>query len=472
MSGRTPSFAAPERFVKRADDAAHAARLRRQAELLAIGQFSGVVRLVALEGLPDDPVLITTRVDGPDLARRPELTVDEVAGLVVELARTLADLHDHGVVHGAVMAEHVLLSSDGRPVLCGFGYGARTGEPPVAEGPLPDPAVDPARARGAPLSPASDVFALGALLDRLLDTAGRATSSQTQVHALRAVAARALVADPALRPSARSIAEAVRHAAPSACLPGRVPFVTAGLDGRDATARDLPEPEMDAERALRAGPALQALRGRGGATHLPVGRRRHSPKAIAGLVLLTVPLVGLVVRASTGGSARPRSEVDVPTSASAPSTSLPAPHTAVPETEVPPPPTTGAVPAGCPAVTALLAADTDADGCPEVLRWEAGVVEAGDRRWSVGQPGDVAVTGDWACAGVATLAVLRPSTGQVFVFDGWATLGHDLSAPQALRVEGGFALRAAELDADPCPDLVVERAGRPPATVPLAVDRP
>ena len=466
MSGGNHVSAAPGHFVRTAADAGHAARLRRQAELLSVVDVPGVVRLLALDGPPDDPVLVTARVDGPDLSHGPELAVEEVAGLVVEIAGTLADLHDLGVVHGAVMAEHVLLSVDGRPVLCGFGYGARTGEPPVAEPPLPEPAVDPARAGGDPLSPSSDVLALGALLHGMLDKAGTATSSQAEVGALRAVAARTSVADADLRPSARALAEAVRHAAPSARLPG-----PARLGSTESSAR----PQTDTRNTLRAGPALQALRGRGGANHLPLGRRGPNLKAVAGLALAAVVLGALVVRAATGGSTHPRLAADrpVPPPASSPSPPETTPDTTPRPTHAPSPPATGSPPPpGCPAVAGLLTADTDGDGCAEALRWEAGVVQAGDRRWSVGQPGDVAVTGDWSCRGVATLAVLRPSTGQVFVFDGWATRGLDVSAPQAARVEGAFALRVAQLDADSCPDLVVERAGRPPARVPLPVGRP
>lgn len=456
--------AAPGHFVRRAGDPAHATRLRRQAELLAVADVPGAVKLVTLEGPPDEPVLLTVRVDGPDLSRGPELTVDEVAGLVVELAGTVAGLHELGVVHGAVMAEHVLLSSDGRPVLCGFGYGARTGEPPLAEAPLPEAALDPARAAGDPLLPASDVLALGALLDALLDATAPANAGRADVDALRAVASRTMAPAPDLRPSARSVAEAVRHAAPSARLPSP-PSLGSGDDRAPRST--------DALKPLRAGSALQGLRRGRGANHLPIGRRRHRPKAavLVGAVLAAVVLGALVVRAATGGSGRSRPQVGSAAPASRPTT-LPPPDTALVATTLPSPPTAGALPPpGCPAVAGLLAADTDGDGCAEALRWEAGVVAAGDRRWSVGQAGDVAVTGDWTCAGVATLAVLRPGTGQVFVFDRWAARGEELAAPQAARVEGAFALRTAELDADACPDLVVERSGRPPATVPLPGER-
>jgi hypothetical protein len=127
----------------------------------------------------------------------------------------------------------------------------------------------------------------------------------------------------------------------------------------------------------------------------------------------------------------------------------------------------GAPARSCPLVTALLAADTDGDGCSEPLRWVDGVVEAAGRRWSVGRPGDVPATGDWSCSGRSSLAVLRPDTGQVFVFGGWAGPGRDVAAPLAARVEGAFALRPADLDGDGCLDLLVERAGGPPVTVPV-----
>ncbi|HEV3400778.1 MAG TPA: hypothetical protein VG078_03065 [Acidimicrobiales bacterium] len=120
----------------------------------------------------------------------------------------------------------------------------------------------------------------------------------------------------------------------------------------------------------------------------------------------------------------------------------------------------------CPEVTAPLSADTDGDGCPEALRWADGIVEAGGGRWSVGRPGDLVVTGDWACRGMSTLALLRPGTGDVFVFDGWASPGQDVAATARARVDGAFALRPSDLDADGCPELLVERTGGPPVRVP------
>ncbi|MCA1684319.1 MAG: hypothetical protein LC708_04245, partial [Actinobacteria bacterium] len=130
-------------------------------------------------------------------------------------------------------------------------------------------------------------------------------------------------------------------------------------------------------------------------------------------------------------------------------------------------PAPAAIRPGCSDAPGSLIADTDADGCPEALRWTDGVVEAGDRRWAVGQAGDRVAVADWSCSGRATLALLRPATGEVFVFDGWARSGHDVVAESAGRVEGGFAIRAADTG-DGCPRVAVERGDGPPVTLAAA----
>jgi hypothetical protein len=63
------------------------------------------------------------------------------------------------------------------------------------------------------------------------------------------------------------------------------------------------------------------------------------------------------------------------------------------------------------------------------------------------------------------LAVLRPATGDVFAFAGWATAGEDVSAPRLATVAGGTTLRAADLDGDGCHELVVERLTGAPAVL-------
>jgi hypothetical protein len=53
---------------------------------------------------------------------------------------------------------------------------------------------------------------------------------------------------------------------------------------------------------------------------------------------------------------------------------------------------------------------------------------AGGVRYAVGLPDDVVVVADWACTGQPTAAVLRPSTGGLYVFDAWAGPGATANA--------------------------------------------
>ena len=120
-------------------------------------------------------------------------------------------------------------------------------------------------------------------------------------------------------------------------------------------------------------------------------------------------------------------------------------------------------------MSSVLLADVDGDGCLDALRYADGVLEAAGRRWSVGQAGDVAATGDWSCRGVRTLALLRPSTGEVFPLAGW---DGEVTARAAARVEGGQALRAADVDRDGCHELVVERGAQPAEVLRLSRPQP
>ena len=63
-----------------------------------------------------------------------------------------------------------------------------------------------------------------------------------------------------------------------------------------------------------------------------------------------------------------------------------------------------------------------------VLAPDGPIVEFDGQRYQVGRPGDVAVVGDWAgddggCNGSSTVVLLRPETGELFAFSGWAETG-------------------------------------------------
>ncbi len=385
------------------------ARIAREAELLTAARHPGVVELVGIEGDPLDPVLVTQRVEGQTLASAGPLSRAEAAGITAALASTLANVHQQGVVHGAVTPEHVIIGPGGRPVLCGFGHGGRAGA----------------------LDPAIDVHGLGTLLRSLLTEARRPPSDP-----LLRLAEDATAPEAAQRPTAARFAAAINEIVPDACLPGATVAANAG-----------------ALEALRRAHAAPSFRG-----YKKSRRRRPVLVAAAGILVVSAGALAFNSLSGPGGEAAapipepllPSAEQSTPTTSTtlAPvvvSSGLPAPT--------------------CAPVDGILAADTDGDGCPEALTFSGGVLEAGAARWSVGDAGDQVSTGDWACRGRAGLAVLHPPTGDVFVFDGWAAPGHDLVASRAIRVEGGFALRSGGSRSG-CPQLLVDRSDGPPVAVP------
>jgi hypothetical protein len=414
--------------------AEEAARLMREADLLEAARHPGVADLVGVDGTGVGSMLLTAHVEGPTLAAVGPLPLEEAAGLLAALASTLADLHELGLVHGAVCPEHVIIGPGGRPVLCGLAYGGR-----VAEAAGPAPALgkaftDPARVEAATLSPAFDVFGVGALARFL-------APNPPPGHALGRVAEDAMVDEPDARPPARVVADALQEEVPAARLP-----------------RGLVAPSPAPAQAAPADPLATLRRSGAGARRWPRPRFSMALAATASVVVVG----GAIALASSANppapepvmemSAAPPLEVQPgPTTTRAGLTST-STSTSLTTT------TTAAARRDCPVSSAVLQADIDGDGCPDALRYTDGLLEAGGVRWALGQAGDQVAAGDWGCQGTRTLALYRPSTGEVFRFDGWATPGQDVKATAVVRVPGGVAIRAADVDRDGCHEAVVERA--------------
>jgi hypothetical protein len=84
------------------------------------------------------------------------------------------------------------------------------------------------------------------------------------------------------------------------------------------------------------------------------------------------------------------------------------------------------------------------------------VLEAGGRQYRVGQPGDAVLVEDWDCDGEATPALLRPATGEVFVFPRWIDDG-TLAVRPAVQLDDARAL-LSEVGDGACPTLAVRTA--------------
>ena len=142
------------------------ARLTREARMLTLARHPGVVTLIGLERTPERARLTTAGTGSHTLATWPCPSAERAAGVIAALAETVADLHQLGIAHGRITADHVLIDQDGRPVLTGFaeavcGTGGAGGAdvvgavdvPPVP----PVPPVQPIQAHRDRLRPPSGV---------------------------------------------------------------------------------------------------------------------------------------------------------------------------------------------------------------------------------------------------------------------------------------------------------------------------
>ncbi|MEA2902554.1 MAG: eukaryotic-like serine/threonine-protein kinase, partial [Actinomycetota bacterium] len=230
----------------------------------------------------------------------------------------------------------------------------------------------------------------------------------------------------------------------------------------DAVIADGPEVE-DADAGVTVGAPVATAEPRRAVAGPPPAHRRRVPLRSAAAVgaVATVAAAGLLLLAPWSSPAAD----DAPAAASTPptpSTRPQPPSTTAPTTTRPLP----TVRSDCNSPASVLIADVDGDGCPDALRYADGILEGAGTRWALGQAGDQVAVGDWSCRGARTVVLLRPSTGDVYRFDGWAVgTVESVTAVRVATVAGGQAVRAADVDRDGCHELVVERGELPPQVV-------
>lgn len=355
--------------VKRAEGTRQRSRLAHEAAMLAHARHPGVVRVVEYRTGEDVDELITEFAGAATLADHAPAEVTAVAGLGAAIADIVADLHQAGLAHGALHADHVVLGARRRPVLCGFSSAT----------------LDAGAHQG-------DVVALGHLLAELL--AGSAPGRRGPARRSHTLVAGAV--DAAVSGSATARELAMRLAV--------VPGATIAAD----------DDRGDVDIAPDAGPAEGTRTWRHRVVALPHGPQRPARRHVVGLGVGLALVVSLLVagpamrgRGAEGRLAPPAAVVDV--IAPRPPTTPPAP-----------PPRSAAVLVPAPEDCAA-GPDVDGDGCGDDTEVVGHLIRHGATWFRVGDPGDAVVLGHWGCAEVATPAVLRPATGEVFVFDRWPT---------------------------------------------------
>ncbi len=200
--------------------------------------------------------IVMELVDGSSLAklRGTSLSIDEVLSIGSQVAKALAAAHAHGIIHGDIKPENIMLRDDGYVKVLDFGLARQVATETIAGA---NDAVfgtlrymSPEQARGEALAQASDVFSFGLVLFEL--AAGRhAFSDAAPLDALRATLTQPapapasvnpkvpsalnslilamLVKDPGMRPSAAQVAAQLQEMLHPHAGPGRRRFWLATL---------------------------------------------------------------------------------------------------------------------------------------------------------------------------------------------------------------------------------------------------
>jgi serine/threonine protein kinase len=272
-------------------------RFRREARIASRLAHPNLIPIYDF-GEEPTPFLVMEYVGGGSLAdhlRGAKGFVGEPAELARELLGALAHVHAAGIVHRDIKPENVLIGADGRARLTDFGIARHEDATQLTQAGFVIGTLKylaPEVLRGAPASPASDLFACGALFGEVL-----AKQSEPRLEAL---VVQLSARDPGERPRTAVAALDLLDAAGA-------PMVGA------ATAVTLARPRRNSISSGRRGP-----------THLTQPTRVTRPTRQVGrlararaLILLTgaVAVIVALVLAALSGSGGGRGAAPAPKSA-------------------------------------------------------------------------------------------------------------------------------------------------------------
>jgi WD40 repeat protein len=195
------------------------ALFRREAEAVARLGHPNIVQIYAFGEHEGHPYIALEFVDGSSLHRRlngKPLAQREAAALLETLARAMHAAHQQQVVHRDLKPENVLLTVDGTPKITDFGLAKRldTAQSLIGSGALvgtpPYMAPEQARGQSRAVGPATDVYALGAMLYEAL-TGRPPFQAATLLETLEQVINRDPVAVRQLQPQVARDLETICH---------------------------------------------------------------------------------------------------------------------------------------------------------------------------------------------------------------------------------------------------------------------
>lgn len=182
-----------------ADDLQFRARFLREARIASKLHHPSLVQVFDVAELDGLPAIVMELVGGGTLEGS-RLTLEEAA----QVADGLAHAHALGIVHRDLKPANLLRAGDGRVKIADFGI-ARVAEATrltqvgTVLGTLRY--LSPEQAEGRDVGPAADVYALGVVLEELLEE---------RPHSARSAMQATLHRDPDQRPSAAAMAAALR----------------------------------------------------------------------------------------------------------------------------------------------------------------------------------------------------------------------------------------------------------------------
>ena len=184
-----------------------AERLRSEARTIAGLEHPGIVPVHDLGSLPDGRLFYAMKlVRGARLdAWAADVSLAERIRAFLRICDAVGFAHAHGVVHRDLKPSNVMVGEFGAVLVMDWGL-ARADRPESRRASVAGTPgyMAPEQERGEPATPASDVFALGAILEFLAALSGDVP------RPLASVAAKARAAQPADRyPSAAALAEDV-----------------------------------------------------------------------------------------------------------------------------------------------------------------------------------------------------------------------------------------------------------------------
>src|SRR5919204_1316407 len=254
-------------------------RFEREARAAAGLAHPNIVQVFDYGEDEGRPYMVLEHLPGGTLAERlPEgvaLSDEETRRVATDIAAGLAHAHENGVVHRDLKPGNVLFDAEGRAKVADFGIAHVLGSDSLTdEGTVMGTAayISPEQVAGGPATPATDVYAFGVLLYRLLS--GRF---------------------PFESENALELARMHRHLEPPPLQSFR-PDAPADLSALAATALA----KDPAARPADGAALLSAIEGAGGTLvadaateRLPVVRRRRNRLAyvLAGMLLLAAGLV-------------------------------------------------------------------------------------------------------------------------------------------------------------------------------------